>query len=875
MKTDEIRQRFLDYFKKLGHTVVRSDSLVPENDPTLLFTGAGMNQFKDYFLGLKKDLRRATSSQKCLRTGDLDEVGKTAYHHSFFEMLGNFSFGDYFKKEAIQWAWEFLTHEMKLPKERLSVSIHQCDKEAYKIWQDVIKIPEKRIARLGDKTNFWPSNAPKEGPNGPCGPCSEIYYDQGEDALTGGAHKCSIDHDCGRFAEIWNLVFTQYDRQVGGKLIPLENKNIDTGMGLERLACVVQKKRRNFEIDIFQPVIEELEKLLKWNRERGALPGIYAIADYLRAVTFAISDGVIPSNEGRGYVIRKLIRRAVWHVYQSTSREGLKTPSLYRGIPAVVKVMKGAYPDLAAAQKNVEDIVKGEEERFLKTLETGLTLLERKILQAKGGGRKSLSGEEAFLLYDTYGFPDELTKNIARKEGFEIDQAGFDRLMEAQRKRAKGASVIEGSIFVTTELEKKLHGLPKTEFLGYETRQSKGRILLACLDQGRGIIVLDQTPFYAESGGQVGDQGTFRAPHFEARVEDTQKKDCFHLHHVQILKGDVKEGMEVEAQVDSARRDRAMRNHTATHLLHAVLREILGPHVRQLGSWVHSDRLRFDYSFSRPLTDQEIRRIEERINEEILKDQAVQKEVKDFEAAKKEGVFAFFGEKYGDRVRVITVLGVSKEFCGGTHCARTGQIGAFTIVSETSIASGVRRIEAVTGEGALQYMQNLRSQVEEASNRLKSSPTELADRIEKLQSRLKSLEKISNERSGRDFRPRELIEKGEMIGGVRLIIEKISGSTREELRAFSDRLRSEAKQSVWIFFCMITDKVHYLAGLSADLRESKIDARNIAATVASFVAGSGGGRKELAEGGGSDLLAFEQNWPSLVKAVKDYIKKNS
>lgn len=874
MKTDEIRQRFLDYFKKLEHTVVRSDSLVPEKDPTVLFTGAGMNQFKDYFLGLKKDLKRAASSQKCLRTGDLDEVGKTAYHHSFFEMLGNFSFGDYFKKEAIQWAWDFLIDEMEIPKERLSVSIHQSDEEAYKIWRDVIKIPEKRIARLGDQTNFWPSNAPKEGPNGPCGPCSEIYYDQGE-GVFGRPHQCSVDHDCGRFAEIWNLVFTQHDRQEGGRLVPLENKNIDTGMGLERLACVVQKKRRNFEIDIFQPIIEELERHLGWNREQESLARIYSIADYLRAVTFAISDGVIPGNEGRGYVIRKLIRRAVWQAHQATSREGLKAPMLYRGIPSIVKVMKGAYPDLVTAQKSVEDTVKGEEERFLKTLETGLVLLEQKISQAKSAGRKSLSGEEAFLLYDTYGFPDELTRNIAKDQGLEIDQTGFDDLMEAQRKRAKGASVIEGGIFVTSELEKILHELPKTEFLGYETTRSKSRVILARLDQGQGIIALDRTPFYAESGGQVGDTGMLRTPHFEARVEDTQKKDGYHLHHVQILKGEAKVGMEVEAQVDLDRRDRAMRNHTATHLLHAILREILGARVRQLGSWVHPDRLRFDYSFSRPLSEEEIRRIEDRTNEEILKDQLVQKEVKDFEAAKKEGALAFFGDKYGDRVRIVTVPGISKEFCGGTHCARTGQIGAFVIVSEASIASGVRRIEALTGEGALQYVQTLRSQVAEAAYQLKSSPADLVDRIQKLQARLKSLEKNLSEKSNRDFHPQELIEKAEKIGHVDLIVEKMSGLNREELRMFSDRLRSEAKQSVWVFFCTFQDKVHYLVGLSADLRESDIDAREIATAIASFLSGSGGGRKELAEGGGTNLRAFDQSWPNLLKTIKDYMKRGS
>ena len=745
MKTDDVRQRFLDFFKKEGHAVVSSDSLVPQNDPTLLFTGAGMNQFKDYFLGLKKDIKRAASSQKCLRTGDLDEVGKTPYHHSFFEMLGNFSFGDYSKKEAIRWAWQFLTEDMKLSPERLRVSIHKSDDEAYEIWRNQIRIPETWITRLGDKTNFWPSNARLEGPNGPCGPCSEIYYDQGE-SVCSKPRECGISHECGRFAEIWNLVFTQYDRREGGKLVPLKNKNIDTGMGLERLACVVQKKKTNFEIDIFEPLIKQAETLLrlgtgKQNKDR--ISHLNAIVDHIRAVSFAIADGVIPANEGRGYVIRKLIRRAVWHAHQLIPGKTFEEPTLYRLVPTVVEVMKGGYPDLGGAQKNIQDTLKGEEDRFLRTLDTGLELLREKIDTAKRKGEKKLSGEEAFLLYDTYGFPDEITRSIAKEEGLEIDQAEFERLMEGQRTRAKGTSPLVQSIFVTTDFDKLLHALPPTEFLGYETHHGKGRILLSQTEGDRGIIVLDRTPFYAESGGQVGDQGTLKGKDFEAAVADTQKRDAYHLHYVQILRGGAREGLEVETRVDSRRRDAAMRNHTATHLLHAVLREVLGNQVRQLGSLVAPDRLRFDYSFSRPLTEEELLKIESRVNEEIYKDSTVQKEVKKTEEAKSEGALAFFGEKYGDKVRVVTVPGISKEFCGGTHCERTGQIGAFVIVSDASIASGVRRMEALTGEGALRHIQKMRSQIRQAAEKLRATPVELVERIEKLQQRMKQLEKES------------------------------------------------------------------------------------------------------------------------------------
>lgn len=871
MKTDEIRQAFLEYFKEHGHTIVASDSLAPQDDPTLLFTGAGMNQFKDYFLGLKKDLKRAASSQKCLRTGDLDEVGRTAYHHSFFEMLGNFSFGDYFKKEAIEWAWEFFTTTMRLPKERLRVSIHQSDDEAYGIWKNSIGLPDKSITRMGDKTNFWPSNAREEGPNGPCGPCSEIYFDQGKESVK-DRHECSIEHDCGRFAEIWNLVFTQYDRQDGGKLVPLAQKNIDTGMGLERLACIVQKKKTNFETDIFDPINQAVKENLKLSdKSAKSAFHIYAISDHVRAVTFAITDGIIPANEGRGYVIRKLIRRALWRAHQLLGRE-LREPFLYKVASDVIEVMEKAYPELRKAEGNIKGTLKGEEERFLKTLETGLALLKEKIRAAKKKGEKNLSGEEAFLLYDTYGFPDELTKVIAEGEGLEIDQKGFEELMEGQRKRAKGTSPLVQSIFVTSELDKRLHGLQATEFLGYSTHRARGRVLLVQRKGNRAIVLLDRTPFYAESGGQVGDQGMLMGPGLEANVEDTQKKDKYVLHSIRVVKGKIEEGMEVEAQVDSKKRDQAMRNHTATHLLHAVLREVLGKQVRQLGSLVHPDRLRFDYSFSRPLTQEEFSRIEQRVNEEILKDTLVQKEEKGFDDAQKEGAIAFFGEKYGKKVRIVTVPGISKELCGGTHCERTGQIGSFVITSDSSIASGVRRIEALTGEGALRYVQILRSQVNLAAERLRTTPAELVERIEKLQEKAKKLEKEGKENRAPSVDPKKLLESGEKAGGYTLILEKIDGAGKEELRKVSDLLRSQAKRAAWFLLSSADDKVSFLIGLSADLKDEAIDAREISKQIVSLIDGSGGGRRDLVEGGAKDVELVEKNWKTLTTVLKSYLK---
>ncbi len=871
MKTDDIRELFLRFFESKGHPIIPSDSLVPQNDPTLLFTGAGMNQFKEYFLGLKKDLKRAASSQKCLRTGDLDQVGKTPYHHSFFEMLGNFSFGDYFKEEAITWAWELLTEKLAISPARLRVSVHQSDEEAFRIWRDKIKIREDWISKLGDDSNFWPANAPKDGPNGPCGPCSEIYFDQGEDPKN--PHACSIEHDCGRFAEIWNLVFTQFDRQEGASLIPLANKNIDTGMGLERLACVIQGKKTNFEIDIFQPIISAIENALKVRIEEASKPALYTIADHIRAIVFAIHDGVIPSNEGRGYVIRKLIRRSLWHASQLMPNMILENAFLYKIVPSVGTVMGKAYPEVKEAERSISVALQGEEEKFLDTLEVGLRILSQRLSALSASGKKEVPGEVIFELYDTYGFPDELTRIIAEAQGFRIDQKEFDRLMEKQRQQAKAASPIAASIFVSSDLEKKISSLPATQFLGYQALEASGNILLAQIEKQKGVIVLDQTPFYAESGGQVGDQGWLEGSQFKAQVLDTQKKDQVFLHLVGVQEGNARAGDKVQAKVDRGRRDRTMRNHTATHLLHAALRNILGQQVRQLGSLVSPEKLRFDYSYSQPLTPDQIRLIEATVNDEILKDTALTKEEKPIEEAKQEGAIAFFGEKYGQKVRVVTVPGFSKEFCGGTHCDRTGQIGAFLMISDSSIASGTRRIEAFTGEGALEYMRSLRLQMTQLAQDLKTTPTQLAERIAKLQEAVKKSEKSKGQQAGQAFDAQKIIEQAVVVNSLRFAAFYEKGINVDELRYLSDSLRSRGGQLIFLLATENEEKIHFLLGMSHELVKTNVDLRDLMKELTPLLGSSGGGRKDFVQGGGPNRGQFQAHWQEIIERASSFLKQ--
>jgi len=862
MKTSKIRTLFLDYFKGKNHSIVKSDSLIPKNDPTLLFTGAGMNQFKDYFLGLRTDLKRAASSQKCLRTGDLDNVGKTPYHHSFFEMLGNFSFGDYFKEEAIAWAWAFITQEIKLSAERIYVSVHEKDVEAYTIWTKKIGISKDQIAKLGDKSNFWPANAPKLGPNGPCGPCSEIFYDQGENYPGAGKGFWAND-ESGRFAEFWNLVFTQFERQEGGKLVSLKAKNIDTGMGLERLACILQGKKNNFEIDIFQSMIAELlRKCPKPSSERFSL---YAIVDHVRAAVVSIADGAHPSNEGRGYVIRKLIRRAVWRGRMIE----LSAPMLAPLVPLVVSSLEDAYPELKQAEKSVEQTISSEENRFQETLESGLNVLSKYLSSAEKRKEKILPGQEVFQLYDTYGFPDELTRVIAGKSGIKIDEKGFTALLEEQRKRAKASSKLADTIFASSDVNQELLKLPETEFLGYLTLQSEGKILWTSLSGKEGAIALDKSPFYPEGGGQVGDTGILENKHFKFVVSDTQRKDKIVLHYGRFENGSAQVGEMCTTQVDKERREATKRNHTATHLLQAALRTVIGTHVRQVGSLVNPEKLRFDFTHGKALTADEIRKIELWVNETILESIHVQSKHLSYNEAMKAGTLAFFGDKYGDEVRVIEVPGRSRELCGGTHCHQTGEIGAFVIVSETSIGSGTRRIEALTGLNAVNYLKELEQKINRISTALKVNPDQILERIEKLQQRVKDLEKDSEKIKSQAVNVDELIESATSIGKVKLIGCSVPNLDVDSLRQLADRIKSKTNQSVIVLFSSVNSKVNLIVALTKDLTSSSLDAKNLAQQVAGLIDGSAGGRKDMAQGGGRNPKGIEPALNQISKLIRE------
>ena len=853
MKTTEVRKRYLEFFKSKAHPIVKSDSLVPVGDPSLLFTGAGMNQFKDYFLGIKKDLKRACSSQKCLRTGDLDNVGETAYHLSFFEMLGNFSFGDYFKKEAIEWAWELLTKEFKIPKERLRISVHHSDDEAYNIWLKHIGIREDFIAKLGDDSNFWPANAPKDGPNGPCGPCSEIYFDQGENYSTNKTKGAWYQDESGRFAEIWNLVFTQFDRQADGTLEPLAAKNIDTGMGLERIACVLQGKRSNFEIDLFQPMIRKIRQELNVSEGHASL--IHAIVDHGRAVTFSIADGAYPSNEGRGYVIRKLIRRSIWRAHEFKIEEAF----LHKIVPAVIEQMGDQYPELAQAEKNVTQTIKQEEERFLETLEKGVLALDKLLAEATKRKDKKLKGEDVFLLYDTYGFPDELTSKIASKNRIGVDQDGFNSLMAEQRKRAKDSSKIASSIFTADEAKQEVAHLPPTKFLGYETLEADAKVLWMKQIGDQTLFVLDQTPFYPESGGQVGDKGLLLFKGSKLTVVDVQRRDRAIVHIGTSERNIIKVGDIVRARVDNELRGATKRNHTATHLLQAALRQILGSHVRQVGSLVNSEKLRFDFTHGQALTREEIMRVEDEINRVILDNRSVDARTESYKQATQGGAIAFFGDKYGDEVRVIDIPEFSKELCGGTHCNRTGDIGSFVILSDSAIASGTRRIEATTGLGALKYLQANRKTLRDAAETLKSTPDQLVERIGKLQSTIKELEKGSKSKAGSGVSVDELLTKAEVIKNVSFVSGLIPNAKIDDLRAVWDQVRKKKTSSVAITLGSISDdKLSLIAGISSDLLSTSLHAGELIKDLASICDGSGGGKKDFAQGGGKNIANVQK-----------------
>jgi alanyl-tRNA synthetase len=843
MKTDLIRTKYLNFFKERAHALIKSDSLIPVSDPSLLFTGAGMNQFKEYFLGLKKDFTRATSSQKCLRTGDLENVGKTPYHHTFFEMLGNFSFGDYFKKDAICWAWEFLTVDLGIKPGLLRVSVHREDEESFRIWKDEVGIDQRSIFTFGDKDNFWPANAPADGPNGPCGPCSEIFYDQGAER---GCQKdsCSPACDCGRFAEIWNLVFTQYERKDGGILENLPSKNIDTGMGLERIACVLQGKRTNYEIDIFEDLIAAICAQNNSIAEdfEASKRSVYAIVDHIRAAVFAISDGAYPSNEGRGYVIRKLIRRCVWHA----DTIGIKHVFLESLVPIIITTFKQAYPELEENRDHVCEIIRSEENRFRTTLEDGRRMLEQKLEEVRHSNRKTVSGEVVFRLYDTYGFPDELTRMRAEEEGFSIDQAEFDRLMAEQREKAKSATEISSQIFSSSALEKHIATLPNTHFCGYDNVCDSVRVISIFKDTAASehisagdtaFLIFDSTPFYAESGGQIGDRGVLKNSTFEAEVINTQKKDEIFYHEVIVTRGALAVGDTLEACVDIARREAVMRNHTATHILQAALRTVLGSHVRQLGSLVTDEKLRFDFSYQKALTPPQLTEIEKFVNDTIAADISLATEQTSVSQAKQKGALAFFGDRYGERVRLVSIGDLSKELCGGTHCPRTGAIARFKIISEASIASGIRRIEALTASAVDAFERS----VKEREALIAAKQNEKKKVAEERQTYLESLKKPES--------VKDILARKKDYGEYALISHVFHSVDQGGLREIFDLVKTQTDRSIVAFLSDNGDTVAIVVALTPDLQEAPVSAVALIKEINGIIDGKGGGKKMMAFSG--------------------------
>ena len=863
MTTDELRQRFLRFFASKNHKIYHSDSLVPGDDPTVLFTSAGMNQFKQEFLGKSTRFKRRVTCQKCLRTDDLDKVGKTNFHHTFFEMLGNFSFGDYFKDEAISLAWEFLTKELGLAKERFWVSVYQEDEEAYKIWRET-GVAQEKIIKLGAKENFWPASAPIDGPNGPCGPCSEIFYDQGPEVGC-GRPDCSPACQCERFVEAWNLVFTQFQRKGKNNLLPLPNKNIDTGMGLERMAAVLQGKPNNFEIDIFKKIVNEIEEFSARSPNRRRC---YTIADHIRAVTFAISDGILPSNDERGYVIRKLIRRAVWH----GRALGIKKVFLYKIVPIVCREMKPAYPELEGKREEIARVVLAEEKRFRKTLERAMRFAEDIIAGLKKQKKNQLPAEEAFRLYDTYGLPIEMLENIVSRRGFKLDKEGFERELEFQRRSSRQGAVFEAGVFVASLVSK--YKLKPTKFIGDKRYVAKTKVLNLfkdeqSLEQAKEAeqlkIVLETTPFYGESGGQIGDTGVIKNRNVKIEISDTQKIDQTAIHLGKVVKGVVKVNDSVEVKIDLQRRKDIARNHTATHLLQAALRKVLGEHVRQSGSWVGAEKLRFDFSHFQALTEQEINRVEELVNHQIKEKRKLNVLRMNYEESQKLGALAFFGEKYQEKVRVVKIGGISLELCGGTHISSTGEIGMFKIIGESSVASGIRRIEAATGRKALSVLRYEENQRKELAQAFAGSPQDLPKRIEELLCKMKELNRRLDKSRLDNFKSRidEILAQAREISGTKVIIRRIKSVDIRLLRLMSDLLGQKVRSSIVVLGSVWEEKVFIVCAITKELCSQGLNAARIIRTIAQDVQGSGGGRADFAQAGGRNPEGLDR---ALVKA---------
>ena len=871
MKVSQIRQAYLDFFAKKGHQIVPSSPVVPGDDPTLLFTNAGMNQFKDVFLGFdKRPYNRATTAQKCIRAGgkhnDLDNVGYTARHHTFFEMLGNFSFGDYFKKDAIQLAWDLLTQEFKLPKEKLLVTVYAEDDEAYEIWNKQIGIPPERIIRIGDNKgaryasdNFW-----MMGDTGPCGPCTEIFYDHG-DHIPGGPPG-SPDEDGDRYIEIWNNVFMQFNRDEAGVMHLLPKPSVDTGMGLERIAAVLQHVNSNYEIDLFVNLIKASKDAVDAAGGQNCdaqSPSLKVIADHIRACSFIVVDGVIPGNAGRGYVLRRIARRAIRHGYKL----GARKPFFYQLVPALVKEMGDAYPELRAAQDKVGEVLKQEEERFFQTIANGMEILDG----ALAGGAKVVDGETAFRLHDTFGFPLDLTADVCRERGVTVDAAGFEVAMQKQRDQARAA----GKFKVAQGLDYK--GQP-TQFHGYDTLKHEGAKVTALYLDGSAVtsvkagdaavIVLDNTPFYAESGGQVGDKGELRNETVRFAVEDTFKiqADVFG-HQGELLEGELKVGDALNALVDVQQRTDTMRNHSATHILHKALREVLGDHVQQKGSLVDASKTRFDFTHNAPITAEQIRKIEDIVNQEILENTATSGKVMSLDDAQKTGAMMLFGEKYGEEVRVLEI-GSSKELCGGTHVSRTGDIGSLKIVSEGGVAAGIRRVEAVTGNNALHFLQSMEDKINEAAAILKTHPGDLVNRVTQLQESLRQaereLEKVNSKLAA--SQGDELAGQAIDVNGLKVLAARLDGADAGVLRETMDALKAKLKTAAIVLASVQGDKVSLIAGVTAD-SIGKVKAGDLVNFVALQVGGKGGGKPEMAMAGGNDPSKLG----AALEGVKDWV----
>ncbi|EEK9854739.1 alanine--tRNA ligase [Salmonella enterica] len=867
--TAEIRQAFLDFFHSKGHQVVASSSLVPNNDPTLLFTNAGMNQFKDVFLGLdKRNYSRATTSQRCVRAGgkhnDLENVGYTARHHTFFEMLGNFSFGDYFKHDAIQFAWELLTGEnwFALPKERLWVTVYETDDEAYEIWEKEVGIPRERIIRIGDNKgapyasdNFW-----QMGDTGPCGPCTEIFYDHG-DHIWGGPPG-SPEEDGDRYIEIWNIVFMQFNRQADGTMEPLPKPSVDTGMGLERIAAVLQHVNSNYDIDLFRTLIEAVAKVT------GATDlgnkSLRVIADHIRSCAFLVADGVLPSNENRGYVLRRIIRRAVRH----GNMLGAKETFFYKLVGPLIEVMGSAGEELKRQQAQVEQVLKTEEEQFARTLERGLALLDEELAKLQGD---TLDGETAFRLYDTYGFPVDLTADVCRERNIKVDEAGFEAAMEEQRRRAREASGFGADYNAMIRVDS------ASEFKGYDHLELNGKVTALFVDGKaveainagqEAVVVLDQTPFYAESGGQVGDKGELKGAGFTFAVDDTQKYGQAIGHIGKLSAGALKVGDAVQADVDEARRARIRLNHSATHLMHAALRQVLGTHVAQKGSLVSDKVLRFDFSHNEAMKPSEIRQVEDLVNAQIRRNLPIETNIMDLDAAKAKGAMALFGEKYDERVRVLSMGDFSTELCGGTHASRTGDIGLFRIISESGTAAGIRRIEAITGEGAMATVHAQSDRLNDIAHLLKGDSQNLGDKVRAVLERTRQLEKelqqLKDQAAAQESA--NLSSKAVDLNGVKLLVSELAGIEPKMLRTMVDDLKNQLGSTVIVLATVVEGKVSLIAGVSKDVTD-RVKAGELIGMVAQQVGGKGGGRPDMAQAGGTDAAAL----PAALASVQGWV----